>query len=273
MTMLDVTPQTRADAVVLGGRFLLDQRAGRAGVAELWRAQDVVLRRPVAVHLLPERAPVPGLAAAVRAAARVSDPRLAPIFDACYDPERPYLVSEWAGDPSLERLLLTAGLPGPGLAARIVAEAAEALATAHAHGRPHLRLDLGKLHWGASGLKITGLGIDAALTGTALTQTALTGTGSPAPAAADTAALARILYALLTGYQPDAAASSWHDPRELRPEVPPMLSAITCHALPAWGTPSIGHPAQLAAALRAAAQPPAQPRPYPRFAPAYAGRQ
>jgi hypothetical protein len=274
-------PQTRADAAVLGGRFLLEQRAGRVGRAELWRAADVVLRRPVAVYLLPEWAPVPGLAAAVQAAAQVNDSRLTTVFDACYDPERPYLVSEWASDPALDHLLLTAGLPDPELAARIVAEAAEALSSAHAYGRPHLRLDLGSLHWGRSDLKITGLGIHAALTGTTAldrpgptaaalhwpgpaaaaldrpgpTAAALHWPGrtatAPAPvaAAADTAALARILYALLTGHRPDTTASAWHEPRQLRRAVPPMLNAITCHALPAWGTPSISHPAQLAAAL------------------------
>jgi hypothetical protein len=239
MTMLAITPQTRTDTIVLGGRFLLDHRIGRVGMAELWRAADTVLQRPVAVHLLPEWAPVPGLAAAVQAAARVSDPRLSAIFDACYDSERPYLVSEWADDPDLEHLTLAAGLPAPETAARVVAEAAEALSSAHAHGRPHLRLGLGSLHWGRSGLKITGLGIDAALTGTS----------SPAPAEADTAALAGILYTLLTGYRPGPAAGAWYEPRELRSEVPPMLNAITCHALPAWGVPSICHPAQLAAAL------------------------
>ena len=270
MTMLDTaprtaTPQTRADAaavgpgqsnaVVLGGRFLLEQRMGRVGRAELWRAADVVLRRPVAVYLLPEWAPVPGLAAAVQAAAQVNDSRLTTVFDACYDPERPYLVSEWAGDPALDHLLLSAGLPDPELAARIVAEAAEALASAHAYGRPHLRLDLGSLHWGRSDLKITGLGIHAALTGTTVldwpgpTVAAPTAAATAVSAAADTAALARILYALLTGHQPDATASAWHEPRQLRRAVPPMLNAITCHALPAWGTPSISHPTQLAAAL------------------------
>lgn len=248
MTMLDTAPrtaapQTRADAVVLGGRFLLEQRIGRVGLAELWRAADVVLCRPVAVYLLPEWAPVPGLAAAVQAAAQVNDSRLTTVFDACYDPERPYLVSEWAGDPALDQLLLTAGLPDPELAARIVVEAAEALASAHAYGRPHLRLDLGSLHWGRSDLKITGLGIDATLTGTT------SPTAAAAAAAADTAALARILYTLLTGHQPDTTSSAWHEPRQLRRAVPPMLNAITCHALPAWGTPSISHPTQLVAAL------------------------
>ena len=248
MTMLEITPQTRADAIVLGGRFMLDQQIGRAGLAELWRAADVVLRRPVAVHLLPEWTPVPGLAAAVQAAAQVNDSRLATVFDACYDPERPYLVSEWAGDPVLDRLLLTAGPPDPELAVHIVVEAAEALTSAHAYGRPHLRLDLDSLHWGTSGLKITGLGIDAALTAT--TSSNWPAAAAPSPAAADTAALARILYALLTGCQPDPTAGAWHEPRQLRRAISPMLNAITCHALPAWGTPSIYHPAQLAAMLR-----------------------
>lgn len=240
MTMLDLAPQTRTDDPVLGGRFRLNRPIGQVGPAQLWQAVDVVLRRPVAVHMLPEWTPVPGLAAAVQAAAGVSDTRLATVFDACYDPERPYLVSEWAGDPSLARLLPT-GLPDPGLAAHIMAEAAQALAAAHAQDRPHLHLDLTHLHWGPSGLKITGLGIDAALSGA----------WSPDPAAADTVALARILYTLLTGYWPGdrAAAGAPYEPRDLRPAVPPELNAIVCHALPAWGTPSISHPARLAAAL------------------------
>jgi hypothetical protein len=244
MTVLDAAPQTRTDDLVLGGRFRLDRPSGQVGRAQLWRAVDVVLRRPVTVHMLPEWTPVPGLAAAVQAAAGVSDARLATVYDACYDPERPYLVSEWAADPTLERLL-PAGLPSPGLAAHIMAEAAQAVAAAHDQARPHLRLDLGRLHWGRSGLKITGLGIDAVLYGAA----------SPDPVAADTIALARILYTLLTGYWPGdrAAAGTPWEPRELRPAVPLQLNAIVCHALPAWGTPSISNPVQLAAALRVAA--------------------
>ena len=244
MTVLDLTPRTRTDDLVLGGRFRLDQPIGQVGPARLWRAMDVVLRRHVAVHMLPALTPVPGLAAAVQAVAGVNDSRVATVYDACYEPDRPYLVSEWAGNPTLEQLLPT-GLPDPGLAAHIIAEAAQALAAAHAQGRPHLRLDLKHLHWGNSGLKITGLGIDAALCGVS----------SPDPAAADTIALARILFTLLTGYWPGdrAAAGAPWEPRQLRPEVPVRLNAILCHALPAWGTPSISNPAQLAFALHAAA--------------------
>jgi hypothetical protein len=244
MTVLDLGPQTRTDDLVLGGRFRLEQPIGQAGPARLWRAADTVLRRPVAVHMLPGWTPLPGLAAAVQAAAGVNDSRLTTVYDACYDPERPYLISEWAANPSLEQLL-PIGLPDPGLAAHIIAEAAQAVAAAHAQDRPHLRLDLKHLHWGNSGLKITGLGIEAALYGVS----------SPDPAAADTIALARILFTLLTGYWPGdrAAAGAPWEPHQLRPEVSLRLNAIVCHALPAWGTPSIADPGQLAFALRAAA--------------------
>ena len=50
----------------------------------------------------------------------------------------------------------------------MIADAADALAVAHQAGRPHLRLTPRSLRWDpASGLKITGLGLDAALCGAA----------------------------------------------------------------------------------------------------------
>jgi hypothetical protein len=272
-----VQPELAAQpqAVLLDGRYRLGELVGRVGGATLWRATDQLLCRPVAVHLLPAWRPVrPGLAEAVQACARVNDARLATVFDVDYDADRRYIVSEWVSDPNLEQLL-RAGLPGPAIATEIVADAAEALAVAHRGGRPHLRLSLRHLHWGSSGLKITGLGIDAALDGPARSDTASSGAASldtaslnTAPAddaLADTIALAKVLYALLTGYWPGDEATALPpaprhriglcEPRQLRPEVPPMLNAIVCHALrgqPGWGTPSISTPAELAAALRAA---------------------
>lgn len=251
MTVTEIVPGTQVDAVMLGGRYRLAQRVGGTGETTSWRATDELLRRTVAVHLLPAWRPVrPSVPEAVQAGAGVNDPRLATIFDADYRAENPYIVSEWAGDPNLEDLLL-AGLPSPALAALIVSEAAAALTIAHAEGQPHLCLGLRNVHWGGSGLKITGLGIDAALSGADATD----------PAAADTAALARILYALLTGYWPGDSAlrpgTRLYEPRQIRPGIPSILNAITCHALPGqpgWGRPSISGPAELAAALRSAQQ-------------------
>jgi hypothetical protein len=216
----------------LGGRFRLDERITAAGGLSMWKATDELLRRPVTVHLLPRGVPVsPQVVEAVQAAARVNDPRLATVYDTDYGSESPYIVSEWTRGTHLEDLVLS-GLPRPALAAAMIADAADAVAVAHQAGRPHLCLGPRSLRWDTgSGLKIAGLGIDAALSGTTAAD----------PAAADTMALARMLYALLTGYWPGDEPTALpaaprhkgrvYTPRQVRAGVPGVLDAITCHAL------------------------------------------
>jgi len=243
----------------LGGRFRLDERVTTAGGLPLWKATDELLRRPVSIHLLPSGVPVPPrVVEAVQAAARVSDPRLATIYDTDYDTDGPYIVSEWTRGTHLEDLVLS-GLPRPALAAAMIADAADALAVAHQAGRPHLCLGPRSLRWDTgSGLKITGLGIDAALSGT----------GAADPAAADTMALARMLYALLTGFWPGDEPTTLpvaprhkgrvYTPRQVRAGVPGVLDAITCHALqlqPPGAPRPVLTPAGLAMALNAVQQP------------------
>jgi hypothetical protein len=264
----------------LGGRFRLDERVTTAGglsvwQGSLWRATDALLGRPVAIHLLPRGGRVPAhVMAAVQAAARVNDPRLATIYDTDYDIEGPYIVSEWTPGTHLEDLVLS-GLPRPALAAAMVADAADALDVAHRAGRPHLCLSPRSLRWDTgSGLKITGLGIDAALSGAHAADPA-------AAAAVDTMALARMLYALLTGCWPGdeptalPAAPRHHGhvytPRQVRAGVPGVLEAITCHALQLQATSAALSPAGLAAALRAVLRPSYSPLPYSSFGPAEPG--
>ncbi len=248
----------------LGGRFRLDERVATAGglsvwQGSLWRATDALLCRPVAIHLLSRGVRVPAhVMAAVQAAARVNDPRLATIYDTDYDIEGPYIVSEWTPGTHLEDLVLS-GLPSPALAAAMIADAAEALAVAHQAGRPHLCLSPRTLRWdNNSGLKITGLGIDAALSGASAAD----------PAAADTMALGQMLYALLTGYWPGDEPTALpaaprhkgrvYTPRQVRAGVPGVLDGITCHALqlqPPGAARSERTPAGLAMALRSVLRP------------------
>ena len=243
----------------LSERFRLDERITASGGLPVWKATDELLHRPVTVHLLPCGVPVPAhVVDAVQAAARVNDPRLATIYDTDYRTENPYLVSEWTPGTHLEDLVLS-GPPSPALAAAMIADAADALAVAHQAGRPHLCLGPRSLRWDSgSGLKITGLGIDAALSGASAAD----------PAAADTMALARMLYALLTGYWPGDETTALpaaprhkgglYTPRQVRAGVPGVLDAITCHALRLRppGTPSsaaarpVLTPAGLALTLR-----------------------
>ena len=234
----------------LGGRFRLDERvsvddqvSGPCGFSwearglSLWKATDQLLCRPVGVYLLPRGIPVPRhVIDAVQAAAKVADPRLATVYDTDFSAECPYIVSEWTPGTHLEDLVLS-GVPHPALAAAMIADAADAIAVAHRAGRPHLRLTPRSLRWDAgSGLKITGLGIDAALCGPDPADL-------PAenPATADASALARMLYALLTGYWPGEEATALPaaprhkgrvcTPRQVRAGVPALLDAITYRGL------------------------------------------
>jgi hypothetical protein len=269
-------PSGGARAVTrLGGRFRLEERVtgrpgpGAAGDASRWKATDELLCRPVTIHLLPQVIPIPRpVVSAVQAAARVNDPRLASVYDIDYGTEAPYIVSEWTPGTHLEDLVLS-GLPSPALAAAMMADAAGAIAVAHAAGLPHLQLRPQSLRWDiGSGMKITGLGIDAALAG------APAGEADAADAAADTRALARMLYALLTGFWPGEEATAIpaapvnkgrpYSPRQVRAGVPGILDAITCHALelaPAAGPGPALTPAWLAAALGSVQRPsyPADP--------------
>ena len=241
----------RADRV-LGGRFRLDERislddqvSGPCGSSwearglSLWKATDQLLGRPVTIYLLP-RGPVPRTVVdAVQHAAKVCDPRLATIYDTDFGPDCPYVVAEWTPGSHLEDLVLS-GLPHPALAAAMIADAADALAVAHRAGLPHLRLTPRSARWdNASGLKITGLGLDAALCGS--TEKASRGAVSEDPVAADTTALARMLYALLTGYWPGEEATALPPaprhkgqvctPRQVRAGVPALLDAIAYRGL------------------------------------------
>jgi hypothetical protein len=251
----------------LGGRFRLDERIGLddqvSGISgpcgsswearglSLWKATDQLLNRPVTIYLLP-RGPVPhAVVDAAQSAAKVSDPRLATIYDSDFDDQCAYIVTEWTPGTHLEDLVLS-GLPNPALAAAMIADAADALAVAHQAGRPHLRLTPRSMRWdNASGLKITGLGLDAALCGTGLDGTGLDGTGldgtgldgtgAEDPVAADTTALARMLYALLTGYWPGDERTALPPaprhkgnvctPRQIRAGVPATLDAIVYRGL------------------------------------------
>jgi hypothetical protein len=239
-------PDGSLAGVRVADRFRLDDRAGEPGGASLWKGTDELLRRAVAVYVLPPGQPAAGLAAAVRAAASITDPRLARIFDADYSARCPYIVTEWAPGQYVEDLML-AGPTGAALSAAIVADAADALAIAHGVGRPHLCMGPRSLLWSADGVKVTGLGIEAGLTGAQAGD----------PAAADTAALARILYALLTGYWPGEETARlppaprrhgrFCAPSQVQAGIPGILSAITSRAMqPGPGDGGLATPAQLA---------------------------
>ncbi len=195
---------------------------------------------------------------AARAASRLTDSRFAQVFDVEDDWDHAYIVMEWAAGDTLDDLLV----PGPldtARGARIVAEAAEAISAAHAAGLAHLCLAPDSLRWTpGGGVKITGLGINAALSGATAED----------PALADTRRLGMLLYAALTGYWPGPDCPTLPpapvadglpcSPRQVRAGVPAALDEITSKVLllrDRDGDLALTTPAQLSAALLAAIPP------------------
>jgi hypothetical protein len=266
-------PESAArQGTLLAGRYRLAERLREQDGSTEWRATDEMLARTVAVRVFtPGSHHVAQVMAAARAACRVSDPRLARIFDADDRAEPPFIVTGWPFGVCLAELL-AAGPLDPWQAARVIDEAADALAVAHEAGLAHLCLSPDCLWCGTGGeVTITGLEIAAALTGTQAAD----------PAQADTRGLARLLYAALTGYWPGKGPVALPPaplpggriarPGQVRPGIPAAIDSVTCRALCGQadeGEPPILSPAQLAMELAAVTRPGPPSGPPPGTAPA-----
>ena len=257
----------------------MDQVATGNGWA-LWKALDETLARPVSILTFASGFPrVSQVVTAARAASRLTDPRMAQVFDVEDGGGQAYIVLEWTGGESLT-VLLDGGPLEPGVACSLLTDAARAVAGAHALGQAHLRLTPDTLWWTrGSGIKITGLGIDAALAGDGLT-----GAAAHDPSLADTIALAALLYAALTGYWPGEEptrlpAAPVSDgtvctPRQVSADVSHALDSLIVRALlqrPTRQGPPIQSPADFADALSAASPPVPLPEPAPPAPAGYPG--
>ncbi len=267
----------------LAGRYrLVDQVSAGVGWT-YWKATDETLARSVTV--LTFAAGFPRMAetvTAARAASRLGDPRFSQVFDVEDADELAYVVLEWVVGESLLDMLSEGPLDPP-RAAALMAEAARAIANAHNGGLAHLRLDPACLHWTpGGGVKIAGLGIDAALAGPGPTSLTAAEAGADDPELTDTRDLARLLYAALTGYWPGDQGSAGSAPRLLprAPEndgspctprqvsagVPAGIDDVTCRALfqrPNRHGPALSTAAMFADALTSAAPPVPWPAPAP----------
>ncbi len=252
----------------LGGRYRLEDRISASSGWSAWKAIDETLARAVTVLTFAPGFPrIREVVTAARAASRLSDARLAQVFDVEETWDQAYVVMEWVAGDSLHDLLAD-GPMDPGQSAEIIAEGAEALASAHAAGIAHLCLTPGSLRWTpGGGVKVVGLGIDAALSGTVADD----------PALADTQGLGRLLYAALTAYWP---ADDWPalpaaprtadgrpcSPRQVLAGVPAAVDDITCQVLFQNGRaagPPLTSPAALADALARVIPAPLAPPPAP----------
>ncbi len=230
--------------VLLASRYQLDAQIAAGGIGEVWRAQDLVLDRPVAVKMLrSEYAGQPQALARFQAEARqagsVSHQGIAQVYDYrdAGPAGSPYLVMELVNGPSLAEVLATGPLDAAS-ALDVLAQAAAGLHAAHAAGLVHRDIKPANLVVGPGGqVKITDFGIAYAASSVHLTRTGMViGTpaylapellaGDRASAASDLYALGVVGYECLTGRRPFCGApievAAAHRDRPL----PPLPAAV-----------------------------------------------
>jgi eukaryotic-like serine/threonine-protein kinase len=256
---MDEIPETPGPRV-FSGRYELNHLIARGGMAEVYRAHDRLLDRPVALKVLfPElsvdRSFVERFRREAQAAANLSHPNIVPVFDWGEDTGTYFIVMEFVDGRPLSSILKTAGPLAADRTAEIAAPVAAALGYAHKHGVVHRDVKPGNVLITDDGqVKVTDFGIARAVnTEESLTQTgAVMGTatyfspeqaeGMGVDARTDIYSLGVVLFEMVTGRPPflgdtPVAVASKHVrdhpplPRELNPSIPPTFEAIILKAM------------------------------------------
>ena len=127
---------------MIGDRYQLIEEIGNGGMATVWKANDTLLGRAVAIkRLLPHLAKDPGAAGRFKreahAAAGLSHPGIVTVFDTGEDDEGPFIVLELIEGQTLAAKVAEVGALSPTEVVDIVAQAASTLDHAHSLGVVH----------------------------------------------------------------------------------------------------------------------------------------
>ncbi|MEU8009459.1 serine/threonine-protein kinase [Micromonospora parva] len=227
----------------LHDRYVLHERIGLGGMSEVWRGDDEVLGRPVAIKVLAGQfATDPQLRATIqreaRAAARLTHPHVTQVYDYAEATLAdgvvvPYLVMELVDGHNLADRLRSGPMPWPE-AVRVAGHIAAALAAAHRIGVVHRDVKPGNVMLTDTGAKVLDFGIAALggldsqsgepVMGTPAYFAPERLTAGPPDPASDVYAVGALLYRTLTGQAP-LPVQSWEDALEVHRRgtpVPPL---------------------------------------------------
>ena len=252
---------TLASATTLMGRYVVERPIGAGGMGEVYRAQDTLLRRTVAIKVLPSH--TSGDTAAkrrflneARAASALNHPNIVAIHDICTDTNVDFLVMEYVDGQTLKDLLATGSLGFEQLAG-IGSQVAVALGAAHAAGIVHrdikpanimvtetraakvLDFGIAKVQRGGTRTNLTGEG---QILGTIAYMSPEQTRGEETDFRSDIFSLGCVLYEAATGrtpFQAPSALALMHQiattdpdpPSLLRPELQPQFVRLVMRCL------------------------------------------
>lgn len=166
---------------LVAGRYRLIEQIGRGGMGTVWRAEDEVLSREVAVKRLHVQRHLTDDELATlhertrreaRSAARIAHRHVVVVHDVVDDEGLPCIVMEYVHSTTLAALLTDGGAVPPTEAARIGLGMVAALRAAHAAGVLHRDVKPGNVLLGADGrVVLTDFGIAMATGTSTLTKT------------------------------------------------------------------------------------------------------
>lgn len=248
------------EGAVLNNRYQLLERIGTGGMADVFRARDLMLERTVAIKILHEtysddKAFQERFRMEARAAANLSHPNIVTVHDFGYDHDQLYIVMEHIPGKDLKTILRQRGRYSIEDAVSLMVQACAGVGYAHRAGLVHCDI---KPHnfivTPDNRLKVTDFGIARALSTIMPDERADVVWGSPqyfspeqaigeAPSpASDVYSLGIVLYETITGALPFNAPTSDElarlhlehypvPPREYVPDIPPALEEIILKVL------------------------------------------